>query len=99
MNTYEYKIIDTPKDSNGVVVAVAFTLTVSDGEDSYVYNGYTALPAPKENFVEFNNLNEQIVIDWVKNLVRETSEDQADVELAAYKKRKNITNGLPWVLQ
>ena len=45
MNTYEYKIIDTPKNSNGVIVAVAFSITVSDGVDKFIYNAYTGLPA------------------------------------------------------
>jgi hypothetical protein len=98
MNTYEYKIIDTPKDAEGVVVAVAFTVTASDGKDSFVFDGYTALPAPNENFIAFDSLDEPTVINWVKNLVQETCENQANVELEAYKKRKVVTNGLPWVL-
>ena len=98
MNTYEYKIIDTPRNAEGVVVAVAFTVTASDGTANFVYNGYTALPAPNENFTAFDSLDESTVINWVKNLVQESCESQADVELEAYKKRKVVTGGLPWAL-
>jgi hypothetical protein len=98
MNTYEYKIIDTPKDDAGVVVAVAFTVTASDGVNSFVFDGYTALPTPNENFITFDSLDELTVINWVKNLVQEICESQADAELEAYKKRKVVTGGLPWDL-
>lgn len=86
------------RDSNGIVVAVSFTVTVFDGVDNFVCDSYTGLPAPTENFIAFDNLNESTVINWIKNLVQKSCENQADVELEAYKKRKVITNGLPWAL-
>jgi len=36
------------------------------------------------------------VIGWIKNLVGEQTEEQADAELEAYKKRTVIKNGTPW---
>ena len=95
-NTYEYKIIDMPRDADGIVVAVAFTVTVSDGTDSFIHNCYTGLPAPKDAIVPFADLTEAGVIAWVKALVQTNTEAQADAELEAYKKRKEITSGVPW---
>jgi len=95
-NTYEYKISDMRRDADGVVVAVSFTVTASDGTDSFTHNYQTALPAPTDTIVPFADLTEAGVIAWVKALVQEDTEAQADVELAAYKQRKEITTGTPW---
>jgi len=95
-NSYEYKIIDMPRDAQGIVVAVAFTVTASDGTDSFTHSCYTGLPAPKDAIVPFADLTEDGVIAWVKALVQTNTEAQADAELEAYKKRKEITSGVPW---
>ena len=95
-NTYEYKIIDMQRDEEGIVIAVTFTVTASDGVDSFTHNYHTALTAPSNTVIPFNDLKETDVIDWVKTLVQTNTEEQADAELVAYKKRKIITNGTPW---
>jgi hypothetical protein len=95
-NTYEYKITDMQRDANGVVVAVSFTVTASDGTDSFTHNYHTALPAPKDATVPFEQLTEAKVIDWVKELVGKGTEEQADAELAAFKLRKEVKSGTPW---
>jgi len=95
-NSYEYKIIDMPRNADGIVVAVAFTVTASDGTDSFTHSCYTGLPAPKDAIVPFADLTEAGVIAWVKALVQTNTEAQADAELEAYKKRKEITSGVPW---
>lgn len=95
-NTYEYKITDMQRDANGIVVAVSFTVTASDGTDSFTHNYYTALTAPAGTPVPYDNLDEATVVGWVRSLVQESTEEQADAELAAYKNRKEVTNGVPW---
>lgn len=95
-NTYEYKVTDMQRDANGIVVAVSFTVTASDGTDSFTHNYHTALTSPSDSPIPYENLDEATVIDWVKSLVQESTEEQADVELAAYKNRKTLTNGTPW---
>ena len=98
MNTYEYKITDMLRDGSGIVQTVAFTITASDGTDSFTHNYFTALPAPKGIPIDYTALNEAKVISWVKELVGTNSEESADAELAAYKLRKNEVkqSGMPW---
>ena len=95
-NTYEYKITDVQRDANGIVVAVSFTVTASDGTDSFTHNYHTALTAPTGTPVPYDNLDEATVIGWIKSLAQENTEEQADAELAAYKNRKEVTSGTPW---
>ena len=96
MNTYTYTINDMVKDDNGIVVTVMFSVTASDGTDSYTHNYQTGLPAPKNTIIPFADLTKEGVIAWVKTLVGEDTEKQADAELEAFKKRKVTTTGLPW---
>jgi hypothetical protein len=96
MNTYEYKINNLQRDANGIVVGVAFEVTASDGTDSFTHNYFTALPAPKEDAIPYNDLTQTQVIEWVKELVGTSTEESADAELAAYKERKEVQNGTPW---
>jgi hypothetical protein len=95
-NTYEYKITDMQRDANGIVVAVSFTITASDGADSFTHNYHTALTAPADSPIPYDNLDEATVIGWVKSLVQAGTEEQADAELAAFKQRKEVTSGTPW---
>jgi len=95
-NTYEYKITDMQRDADGIVVAVSFTVTASDGTDSFTHNYQTALTAPPGNPIPFNDLKESDVIGWVKSLVQTSTEEQADAELEAFKQRKQVTSGTPW---
>lgn len=95
-NTYEYKITDMQRDAAGIVVAVSFTVTASDGTDSFTHNYQTALPAPKDKITPFADLTEAKIIDWVKELVGTGTEEQADAELAAFKLRKEVKSGTPW---
>lgn len=97
-NTYEYKIIDMMRDGSGIVQTVAFTITASDESDSFTHNYFTALPAPKDDPIDYADLTKVQVIAWVKDLVGTQSEESADAELAAYKLRKSEVkeSGLPW---
>lgn len=84
------------RDAKGVVVAVSFTVEASDGVDSFTHNYHTALPAPKDTLTPFKDLTEDQVVAWVKELVGESTEEQADAELAAFKIRKEVKSGTPW---
>lgn len=97
-NTYEYKVTDLQRDPNGIVVAASFTVTASDGEDSFTHNYYTAFKNNPVTPIPFEQLTESKVIEWIKRNVQQTTEESADAELAAYKKRKSevVLNGTPW---
>ena len=98
MNTYQYFITDMSRNADGIVISVSFTVTVSDGTNSFTHNFHTALTPPNENPIPFEQLKESDVIDWVKSLVQAATEEQADAELAAWKIRKSYSNqtGVPW---
>ena len=96
MNTYLYKPTNLVSDENGIVVAVDFTVLVSDGTDLFEVNGHTGLPSPSGDAKPYDQLTKEEVIAWIKNLIGEQIEEQADAELEAYKKRTVITNGTPW---
>lgn len=98
MNTYEYNPTNLTKDQNGVVIAVQFTITASDGTDSFIVNNQTALPAPTGDIIPYEQLSKEEVITWIKKLVGTQSEELADAELAGYIKRKTqkTSHGTPW---
>jgi hypothetical protein len=97
-NIYEYKIIDMTRDLSEIVQTVAFTITASDGVDSFTHNYFTALPAPKNEPIAYLDLTEAKVVEWVKELVGTQCEESADAELSAFKLRKEEAkqNGVPW---
>lgn len=104
-NTYDYKIIDLQRDKDGIIVAASFAITASDGIDSNTHKYHTAFGAPKDNIIDFANVTESKVIEWIKDMfdtkdekgVRQNAhEDQADAELAAFKGRKEVEIGTPW---
>jgi hypothetical protein len=106
-NTYEYKITDLQRNEDGIVTA-AFTITASDGTDSFTHNYHTGFAAPKSTPIPYEEVSESQVIEWIMSMydtkdddgVRQNSyEDQADAELKAFKSRNHkIKNGMPWDL-
>jgi hypothetical protein len=101
MNTYEYKVINLICDPNGIVVTAQFSITASDGVDSFTHNynfGFANKPLTP---TPFENLTEAKVIEWIKRDAGDENQHEAsaDAELAAYKLRKEApttTAGLPW---
>ena len=104
-NTHEYKVTDLQRDKDGIVIAASFTITASDGTDSNTHNYHTAFTAPKGVVIEYTEITESKVVEWIIAMfdtkdddgVRQNAhEDQADAELAAYKERKAVKSGTPW---
>ncbi len=98
-NTYLYNVVNLIRDSkDGIVVGANFTITASNGTDSYTVNSQTAFPAPTGAIIPYDQLTEAEVIGWIQNTVGTQSEELADSELAAYVERKNqpTANGTPW---
>lgn len=98
-NTYDYKITNLQRDAaTGIVISAEFTITASNGKDSFTHNYFTAIPAPKGKPIPYADLTEEEVIGWVKELVGEQSEQQADAELDAFilRKKQATDNGTPW---
>ena len=107
MNTYNYKVSDLQRDKDGIIVAASFTITASDDIDSNTHNFHTAFAAPKGKITDYSKITEEQVIGWIKGMfdikdddgVKQNSlEMQADAELKAFKERKDIKSGTPWVI-
>ena len=100
-NTYAYKVNNLIRDPNGIVVTAQFSITVSDGVDSFTHNynfGFANKPLTPTPFA---NLTEAKVVEWIKrdSGAENQHELSADAELAAYKLRKEasvVTAGVPW---
>jgi hypothetical protein len=105
MNTYIYKVTNTQRDANNIIVAASFTITASDTVDEFTHNYHTAFTAPKSTPTPYVDVTEELVIGWIKSMFDTTDEDgnrqnsledQADAELAAFKERKAVKSGTPW---
>ena len=100
-NTYEYKVTNLVRDPQGIVVTASFTITASDGVDSFTHSynfGFDNKPATP---TPFEDLTEAKVIEWIKRDAGAENqfEVSADAELAAYKERKAapvLSAGVPW---
>ena len=101
MTTYDYKVTNLVRDADGIVVTANFTITASDGVDSFTHNYSFGFANKPTTPTPFENLTEAKVIEWIK---RDTGaenqfEKSADAELEAYKLRKAapvLTAGVPW---
>ena len=98
-NTYVYAVTNMQRDlATGIVVSAEFTVTASNGIASFTTNNQTAFPYPKADPTPYDELTEDDVIVWIKELVGTQSEEQADAELEAYiiRTASVIVNGTPW---
>lgn len=97
-NQYHYKVTQLIKDTQGIVTGASFTLEVSDGEDTFSFPSFTAFNHRPETPIPFDQLTEEKVVSWITDSVGPLTEEQADVELQAYKLRKtqNSSGPLPW---
>lgn len=95
-NTYTFTPTNLVSNSSEIVVAVDFNVTVTDGTNSFTFNGHTALNAPPATPIPYAQLTQTEVVSWIEALVGTQMQEQADAELAAYIKRTSTTNGMPW---
>ena len=100
-NTYDYKVTNLVRDPAGIVVTASFTITASDGVDSFTHNYNTGFANNPVTPIPFEDLTEAKVIEWIKRDAGEKNqfEESADAELAAYKERKAapvLSAGVPW---
>lgn len=96
MNTYTYKVVDMKRDENGIVNWCAFTITASDGTDSFTHIYQTAFANKPVTPTPFEDLTEEKVIEWIKRDLGKSPEESADAELEAFKQRQTEISGLPW---
>lgn len=95
-NSYSYEVYNLQRDENDIIVGASFTITVSDGVDSFTHNYYTAFNNNPKSPIKFKDLTPLKVIGWIQESVGKSCEESADAELAAYKERKEVKYGVPW---
>lgn len=100
-NTYAYKVINLIRDINDIVVTVSFSITASDGVDSFTHNYTFGFDNKPLTPTAFEDLTESKVIEWIKRDAGAENqfEKSADDELEAFKLRKVkplLVGGLPW---
>jgi sporulation protein YlmC with PRC-barrel domain len=110
MTTYNWKILDLSRIVlNGFVTKVRYEVIATDGEylasvqDVVTYDQATSASkiseTPGAQFMPFDQLTENLVIEWVKETVTQYGVASIEASLAQMieeKKHPKIVNGLPW---
>jgi len=80
-----------------VITKVEFTIECVDGEYSHIANAHLDINYDSESFVEFANLTEQNVINWIENHpVYEFTKNYVDEMIANMKVPMNLGLEKPW---
>lgn len=94
MTTFKINNLERQSDS-GLVTVVHWTAIKVDGDASASVYASMAVEASEE-FVPFEQLTEEIVIEWVKaKLDLESIESSLDAQIAAIN-QPTVLSGLPW---
>lgn len=98
MITFDYKITKLLIDENQIVRFISGTVTATDGEGNVVSKELKS-PTNEPDFdslIPYDELEEQTVIDWLKDLHHEAISELLAFEL--YEARLNSLEGdlLPW---
>ena len=85
--------------ADGYVHRVSYRVDRTDEGFFSVFSGDVFLPRPEENFIEYDDLTEEIVVGWVQDFLTPEGVEavnrsvEADLE---YQKHPTKANGLPW---
>lgn len=86
--------------SDGVVYTAHWTASLSkDGESASVYGSVGLSEPDPENFIEYKDLTEQDVIEWVKNVFGDEQVASIEKNLAEQiqvKLKPKTASGVPW---
>jgi hypothetical protein len=101
MNTYTWRItsinvlpeLNSKKD---VVVQVKFIVTGTDSLNNFTLSSSQELICnEEESFIEYTNLTEQQVIEWVKSALGESGQYTLTKEIDAVLEQKKNVDSLP----
>ena len=80
-----------------VITKVEFTIECVDGEYSHIANAHLDVNYDSESFIEFADLTEQNVIDWIEtHPVYEFTKNYVDEMIANMKVPMNLGLEKPW---
>ena len=104
--TTKWKINDMEYGLHGVVHTVHWSCIagiLEDGSDYVTTNGVTQLQNTShdvDGFIDFSDLSEQMVLEWVKEQMQEKWDETEESIVAAWEEtkwNKEDKKGLPWV--
>lgn len=100
-NTWQVEWLDiklTDGNFSNVVVVVGWRCNGVDGDYTATAYGTCSLPSPTENFIPYNDLTKQQVLDWIyANGVDKTVIENSIAEnIEAQKNPPIVRTALPW---
>lgn len=99
--TWSVSKLISAKSENGfddVVKTIYWNYKITDVDYESNIQGVLEMGPPNEFFVPYNGLTEQIVLDWVKNVVDENALQSALINEMNYKKNPPLIElPLPWL--
>lgn len=107
-HTWKIKTLVQNNDNTGTVNQIFFEIHSTDGEYSYTVDSDVRLNVYDiQNFVPYNNLTEEIVLQWVKDTIQISAEEYEQLNVdwitqARYADQNSIPTltkieNLPWV--
>lgn len=99
--TKQYNILSLKKISQldnltDLIIYVTYKVTAYDGENTVFYQGDCKLPIPENNYIPFENLTEDLVINWVRTNINENKLDELLLGLLFRQKYNYEDCSLPW---
>lgn len=97
---YTVKKLIQVNDGSGTVIKVEYEVETIDGDFKSTMVDDVMLESPStENFIEYEDLTEEIVIQWIKNIHGEKNEIR-NLQIIAYQKNPpkppTVDANLPW---
>lgn len=106
--TYTWKITNlnskTIGDRNNVVYEAFFNCSKTDSVNGLpflaVENSKVEFKFDENNFIEYSDLTEEQVLDWIKNTIGNKRvlglQESVDKQISNAKEKYEKTSGLPW---
>lgn len=101
--THTYKVhgLEQINDESGTVCSIWYSVTSTDGENSIDSSERGELNTENiQNFIDFENLTEEVVTEWAKNHEHSPRVEQSHIRYLEYKrnppKPATIHVDLPW---
>lgn len=97
---YNIRQLDRNTSDGGVTTAHWNVVATEDKYSATAYGSVSFMPDPlNESFIPFENLTEEIVVQWIKNKLGEeyiTSLEQNLTKQIEDQKAPKVVSGLPW---
>jgi len=92
-----WKIVNMDRHlSDGIVFTAHWTATLQNGEYSASSYGSVGFQTPEDDIIEYEDLTEEIVVQWVKDALDvESIESSLEVQIEKQKDPVDAS-GLPW---